>query len=115
MLAKGNLTVQEHELQVGGQFRRSRIAQGLDQVTLAKKADVSLATLQNLENGRGSSLKTVIRVVRALGRTDWLENFAPQITVSPMAALKQARRGDPLSARQRVRRSGTTSVQSKTL
>ena len=107
MVVKGNLTVHDEEQQLGGQLRRARIAQGFDQATLAKKADVSLAAMANLENGRGSSLKTLIKVVRALGRTDWFERLAPEITVSPMAALRQARRGDPLTVRQRVRRTET--------
>ena len=104
-MVKGNRIIHDEEQQLGGHLRRERIAQGLDQATLAKRADVSLATLANLENARGSSLKTLIKVVRALGRTDWFETLAPRTTVSPMAALRQARRGDPLTIRQRVRKS----------
>ncbi len=105
MVINRNRSIEEDEQELGGQLRRTRIAQNLDQATLARKADVSIAALRNLENGRGSSLKTVIKIVRALGRTDWLESLAPPITVSPMAALRQSRRGDPLRDRQRVRRS----------
>ena len=99
-----NLTVEEQERHVGEQVRRSRIAQNLDQQTLASLSNVSLATLSNLENGRGSSLKTFLKVVRALGRNDWLDSLAPLVTVSPMAALRQARRGEVPAARRRVRR-----------
>ena len=103
-MVNGNLTIQEQERHVGEQVRRARIAQNLDQESLAALSNVSLATLSNLENGRGSSLKTLLKVVQALGRGDWLDGLAPRVTVSPLAAMRQARRGDPLAPRRRVRR-----------
>ena len=42
----------------------------------------------NLENGKGSTLKSMIKVSRALFRQDWLEQLSPQNTISPIALLK---------------------------
>ncbi|MGH2719742.1 MAG: helix-turn-helix domain-containing protein [Actinomycetota bacterium] len=98
---RGNWTVQEWEAAVGEQLRAARIAEGLDQAGLAVRADVSLGAVKNLESGKGSSLKTVIRVVRALGRTDWLASLAPPITISPLALL--AAKGSAIGPRRRVR------------
>jgi transcriptional regulator with XRE-family HTH domain len=81
-------TVEELELQVGHQVRAARVAAGLSQKELASLANISLATLSNLERGNGSSLRTLVAAARALGRTDWLESFAPVVTVSPMRMLK---------------------------
>lgn len=80
--------MEEWEALVGEAVRAERVAADLDQVRLAALADVSVGALSNLERGRGSSLKTLVAVVRALGRTDWLESLAPPVTVSPMQMLR---------------------------
>jgi transcriptional regulator with XRE-family HTH domain len=90
-MERKNLTVEEWEALVGRQVRAARVAAGLDQAGLASRANVSLATLSNLERGKGSTLKTVVAVARALERTDWLENLAPEVTVSPMQMLRSKR------------------------
>jgi transcriptional regulator with XRE-family HTH domain len=92
-------TVAEWEAVVGEQVRAARIAADLDQARLAVLADVSVGALSNLERGKGSSLKTLVAVVRALGRTDWLESLAPPVTVSPMQLLRAQQR----APRRRVR------------
>jgi hypothetical protein len=46
-----------------------------------------------LETGRGSSLRTIIRVAKALGRTDWLDEVDDTAgEPSPMEALRAARK-----------------------
>jgi len=92
-------TIDEWEGFVGEQVRSARIAAELDQERLAALADISVGALSNLERGKGSSLKTLVAVVRALGRTEWLEALAPPVTVSPMQMLRAKRR----SPRARVR------------
>ena len=104
MVERNYLTIEEWETRLGHQVRNARVASGLDQAQLASMANVSLATLSNLERGKGSSLKTVIAVVRALGRTDWLENLAPEVTVSPMQMLRAKQRVPRVPVRVRSRR-----------
>ena len=95
-------SVEEWEREVGGQFRTARIAADLDQIGLAELAGVSVGAVRNLERGAGSSLATVIRVARALGRTDWLSSLAPGVGISPLDALAQSRRGERAHRRMRV-------------
>ena len=95
-------TTEEWEEVLGAEVRAARIADDLDQVELAKRAGVSLGALKNLETGKGSSIRTLVRVVRALGRTEWLESLAPPITVSPLAML--AAHDAKAAARRRVSR-----------
>lgn len=96
-------TVDEWEAHLGSQVRQARLAANVSQERLAHLADVSTATIGNLETGAGSSLKTLIKVVRALGLDDWLEQLAPPIpTFDPVAEL-QRRHDQPLT-RQRARR-----------
>ena len=85
-------TVEEWEALIGEQVRTLRIASDLDQAGLAALADVSVGALSNLERGKGSSLKTVVAVLRALGHTDWFEGLAPQPTVSPIQMLHAKQR-----------------------
>ena len=97
MVERKNLTVEEWMIELGQQVRAARIARGMDQAGLATQANISLATLSNLERGKGSTLKTLVAVARALGRTDWLENFAPALTVSPMQMLRAKQRGKAMT------------------
>lgn len=95
-----NLTVEEWQVHLGKQVRAARLAVDLDQATVAERADVSTGAVKNLEGGKGSSLKTLIRVLRVLDRTDWLDTLAPAITVSPLQMLTAKRRAT--GPRQRV-------------
>ncbi|MCL4445559.1 MAG: helix-turn-helix domain-containing protein [Actinobacteria bacterium] len=104
LVERSYATVEEWERLVGEQVREARIAADLDQERLAALADLSVGALSNLERGKGSSLKTLVAVVRALGRTDWLESLAPPVTVSPMQMLRAKQRTP--RKRLRVRTSG---------
>jgi transcriptional regulator with XRE-family HTH domain len=97
-------TIDEWEALVGDQVRRLRIARDLDQKTLAARADVSVGAISNLERGNGSSLATLIAVLRALDRTDWFESLAPAVDVSPMQLIRTRRRP---RARVRMSRRGS--------
>ena len=91
-----SLSTDDWEARVGAQFRAARITAGLDQAALAALAGTSLGAVKNLENGRGSTLKTIVHISRALGLTGWLESVAPPITVSPIAMLRS---GTPARSR----------------
>lgn len=92
-------TTDEWEALLGTQVRRARIDASLGQDELADRAGVSVGAVRNLERGAGSSLKTLIRVARALNREDWLEAFAPAPGVDPLEMLRGLR-----SPRQKVYR-----------
>jgi transcriptional regulator with XRE-family HTH domain len=81
---------------IGGYVRAARLGRGKDQVGLARDADVSLSALRNLESGRGSSLATLVKVVRALDRLDWLEQLDESAAFpTPIEQLRAARRQRP--------------------
>lgn len=96
----GARTTQEWEAQVGSQVRDLRRRSGRTQAELAREANVSVSALHALEHGSGSSLGTVIGVVRALGRSEWLDALAPPEAVSPMALLRSGRAA---AGRRRIR------------
>ncbi len=82
------LSSEDWERQLGGQLRSLRIAAGRDQVGLADSAAISVGALRNLERGAGSTLRTLIQVLRALGREEWLDDLAPAPSVSPIDVLR---------------------------
>jgi transcriptional regulator with XRE-family HTH domain len=81
-------TIEEFEAEVGEQIKSLRLKQNIDRATLALRAGCSVSALKNLESGNGSTLRSLITIVRALGREDWLRNVAPMATISPLSLLK---------------------------
>jgi DNA-binding XRE family transcriptional regulator len=96
------LTTEGWEEVIGENVRRARFQADLSMRELAALADVSLGALGHLEHGRGATVKTLVRVARALGRSDWLNGLAPEVDVSPMRELRAQQKNKP---QRRVRRS----------
>lgn len=96
-------TPKELQKQLGERLKLLRISCNYSQTELAKKAGISLKTLRNLEHGKGSSVETLVRTLKALDATNVLDQLAPIPTVSPLAILRNA------SPPQRVRRPRRTS------
>jgi transcriptional regulator with XRE-family HTH domain len=82
------LSTDEWETRVGVQFRALRLRANLDQGALAELAGVSLGAVKHLEQGKGSSLKTLVRLSLALGHESWLESLSPAISISPIDVLR---------------------------
>ena len=59
--------------ELGSRLRQQRLNQNVSQTDLAEKAGVSWGTLRNAEAGKGSSVTTLIRLLRALGVLQRLE------------------------------------------
>jgi DNA-binding XRE family transcriptional regulator len=65
-------TVEEWEAEIGAQIRTVRMLAGISQTDLAKRANVAVGALAGLENGRGSTLKTLVALVRSsIGPNGW--------------------------------------------
>lgn len=82
------ITPEEMEVKFGQQLRDLRLRRNIDQRQLAEQAGVALNAVKNLENGRGATLTSLVKVLRSLGRADWLETLAPTVGISPMQILK---------------------------
>jgi transcriptional regulator with XRE-family HTH domain len=82
VVVKTSHTPPELEAQVGESLKKLRLSRNIDQKTLAERAGISARSLRSLENGSGSSLKSLVSVLRALDRDDWLttmvRNAAPR-------------------------------------
>lgn len=83
-------TLDELEIDLGEKLKRLRLNKNWDQKTLAARAGVSVRALRNIEAGQGSTVKTLLSVIRALGRESWLDTVAPVATVNPLTLTSRA-------------------------
>lgn len=83
------LTPQELEATLGENIKAVRLQKNFDRKTLCNQAGISENALRNLEGGRGSTLKTLIRVIKALDRESWLTGIAPQISINPLHMIRE--------------------------
>jgi transcriptional regulator with XRE-family HTH domain len=93
-----SMTTEEWEATIGRQLRDLRLRQNVDQRQLAEQAGVALNVVKNLEAGKGATVKSLVKVLRALGRAEWIDSLAPAVSISPLQMLK------PKPSRQRASR-----------
>jgi transcriptional regulator with XRE-family HTH domain len=84
-------SAEELQSELGRRLQRLRLSRNLSQRTVAEKAGITRAALQNLEAGRGSSVKTLVRTLKALNYLEGIEILAPEPTIHPLALLKTKR------------------------
>lgn len=99
-----NQTPEEMEAGLGEKLRALRLSKNLDQKTLAERAGLSVRALRNLEAGRGSTIKTLVCVLRALGRQAWLDTIAPVATINPVHLTREAQPRQRASRPRQARR-----------
>jgi putative transcriptional regulator len=85
--------------EVGSRLKRERLNRNLTRAEIAAKAGVSIKTIQNVENGKGSTVTSLVRLMRALGIAARFDSLVPEPGLSPIELLK-------LQGRERKRASG---------
>ncbi len=82
-------------LSIIGQFvQEARINQNKTQQQTADAAEINRSTLVQIENGRGGTLNSLIKILRVLQQLHLFKNFEVQQQVSPLllAKLEQQKR-----------------------
>jgi len=81
------------EEMIGKTIRRLRIRKMLPLEDVAARASLSVITVRALELGRGSTLSTMLKVLKAIDEAafilDWVEKSNE---ISPMQALRNSRK-----------------------
>jgi len=95
------------EVELGRRLREIRRERGLSQQALARVANLSVGAVQHLESGDGATIRTLVRVLRALEQENWIEALrAPAPAFSPLEVLRAQQEASASARRQtRVRRS----------
>lgn len=84
---------------LGRQLEAYRISRNLQQVELADLAGIGRSTLARMEAGKGGTIDSLARVMRALGVEERLLQIVPDAQISPLD--KRSETGKP---RKRVRK-----------
>lgn len=84
--------------ELGSRIRSLRLRKNITQQVLSDTAMLSLNTIKALEAGKGK-LSTLIAILRELKSLDQLNNFIPEISISPLQLSK-------LRGKERERASG---------
>lgn len=74
--------------QIGSKLKELRIEKNMKQAELADASGVSVFTISSIENGKTTSLLTIVQLLRALEHLDYLNSFFQEETISPIAYAK---------------------------
>jgi len=78
------------ENEIGAAIRQARIRKGLSLEDAAARANLSATAVRNLELGRGSTLRTMIKLLSVIDETrlftEWIEN---KNEFSPIALFRE--------------------------
>ena len=75
--------------EIGRRLERLRLERNIIQADLAREAGISRRTLVRLEQGEdGVGVTTLLRVLRALGLLEHVEQLVPDATPSPIQQLR---------------------------
>lgn len=70
--------------ELGARLARTRLEQNVSQEQLASEAGVSKSTIERIETGREVKLTSLVRILRALGRLELLDQLLPEPLPSPI-------------------------------
>lgn len=71
------------EQELGNRLKALRLQKNITQKDLAEATTLSLNSIKSIESGRGK-LSTLIAVLRELEALDQLDNFIPEVSISPL-------------------------------
>ena len=84
------MTIPELARELGERLRNCRLRRRMEQTELAERAGVSDRTVRGLEKGTGSSVDSLLRVMKALGILEGLNAMVPpEPSVDPLTLLKR--------------------------
>ena len=88
MMKLENMGNEAVQAMLGKRLKRERLNQNITQEVLAKQASISRRTLVAAEKGEGTTLETLIRLLRGLGKLEQLDQFLPEPPISPIQLAK---------------------------
>jgi transcriptional regulator with XRE-family HTH domain len=109
-MAIGGERVRSDQLEkaLGERVRNARFSLTLTQAEVAERANVSIGALKHLESGSGATVRTLVKVLRALGQEDWFGALAPETAgFNPLDLLTAQETERGLARPRRVRRPRT--------
>ncbi len=94
----------ELEEMLGEHIKSLRLQKNIDRQSLCAQAGVSETALRNLEGGKGATIKTLTRVVKALNKESWLNSLAPEASINPLHIVRNQPQRQRASRRQHAKK-----------
>ena len=83
------MTIVELAGELGTRIRDLRVRHRFNQEELAAHAGLGVRAVRDLERGKGSTVESLLKVLKALDSLEGLDYLAPKPSVDPMALLRQ--------------------------
>jgi ribosome-binding protein aMBF1 (putative translation factor) len=83
------MTLAELAAELGTRVRDLRVRHRFSQDELAAQAGLGVRAIRDLERGKGSTVESLLKVLKALDSLEGLSYLAPRPSVDPIALLKQ--------------------------
>ena len=90
---------------IGQKMKQLRLGANISQKTLAERCGLSDFSISQIENGKNTSVLSLLMVLRALNELDMFDRFFQEEPMSPIAYAEVMRKS---RKPQRVRKSNTT-------
>ena len=81
-------TPEELEETLGEDIKVLRLQKNIDRKSLCIRAGISEHALRNLEGGKGATIKTLVRTLKALNHESSLNQIAPRTSINPPHIVK---------------------------
>ncbi len=78
--------------ELGKRIKATRQRKKLSQAEVAERAGISKFTISQMENGKNTSLASIIAVLRVLKLLENFDNLVPEVMVSPVELLMKSNR-----------------------
>lgn len=83
------MTIAELAGELGTRIRDLRVQRRFNQEELAAQAGLGVRAVRDLERGQGSTVESLLKVLKALDSLEGLSYLAPRPSVDPIALLKR--------------------------
>lgn len=76
------------EQEIGKRIKKERLKRNMTQLELGRKTGLSRVSISKIESGKGSSLSSILEILRMLNLLHFLDNLFPSSELSPLEILK---------------------------
>ena len=74
--------------ELGKRIKATRLRKNFTQTEVAERAGISVFTVSQMENGKNTSLYSLVAVLRVLRLLENINDLVPEVAVSPVELLK---------------------------
>jgi len=78
--------------ELGKRIKATRVKRNLSQAEVAERSGISAFTISQMENGKNTSLATLIAVMRVLKLLENFEDLIPEQMLSPVELLQKSKK-----------------------